>query len=95
MQQYDWNVEKNKILKESKGISFEEILNAIDNGEIIDIFSHPNQKRYPNQEIHAINIDDYIFLVPFVTRDEAIFLKTRIPSRKATKNILKAVKNEK
>jgi len=95
MRQYDWNIEKNKILKEQRGISFEEILDAIYDGKAIDILPHPNQEKYPNQEIYVVNLEDYIFLVPFVTDGETVFLKTIIPSRKATKKYIKERKNEK
>jgi uncharacterized DUF497 family protein len=95
MKQYDWNTEKNEKLKETRGISFEEILDAINKENSIDILPHPNQDKYPNQEIYAVNIEDYIYLVPFVTSKDIIFLKTIIPSRKATKKYLKDRKNEK
>ena len=54
-------------------------------GDIPDTVDHPNQKRYPNQQIYIVTIEDYVYLVPFVETDEEVFLKTIIPSRKATK----------
>jgi hypothetical protein len=41
--------------------------------------------RYPGQQIHVIAIEDYVYLVPFIESEEEVFLKTIIPSRKATK----------
>ncbi len=76
---------KNDLLKEVRGISFEEIVFHIRLGNEVDIFDHPNQKGYPGQKISVVIIEDYAYLVPFVETDEEIFLKTIIPSRKATK----------
>lgn len=53
--------------------------------DIIETFDDPNQKRYPGQQIHAIGVEGYVYLVPFVESEEEVFLKTIIPSRKATK----------
>ena len=80
-----WNLQKNEVLKSERGVSFEDIVFHIHAGDIIDTFDHPNQKKYPGQKIHAIAVEDYVYLVPFVESDEEVFLKTIIPSRKATK----------
>jgi hypothetical protein len=47
-------------------------------------FWYKNQKRYPNQKILVVEIDNYAYLVPFIEDDKGKFLKTIIPSRKAT-----------
>ena len=88
MKYIDWNEEKNQFLKRERDISFEEVLLAIENSQILDIVKHPNQKRYQNQKIFIININNYVYLVPFVEDEEKIFLKTIIPSRKATKKYI-------
>lgn len=49
---------------------------------------HPNRDRYPNQQILVVKIDDYAYLVPFVESKQGRFLKTIIPSRKATRQYL-------
>ena len=85
MKTYAWDSVKNDLLKELRGVSFEEIVFHIQLGNEVDIFDHPNQKRYPGQKISVVIIEDYAYLVPFVETDEEIFLKTIIPSRKATK----------
>jgi len=61
---------------------------AINEGNILDILIHKEQKRYPGQKIFVVQIDKYAYLVPFVEDDEKIFLKTIFPSRKATKNYI-------
>jgi len=80
-----WSEEKNEKLKRERDISFEDVVSAMANGAILDTFDHPNQDRYPEQKIHVVEIDGYAYLVPFVESAERIFLKTIIPSRKATK----------
>lgn len=77
--------EKNALLKQSRGIGFEEIIAAIDAGKVLDVYDHPDQENYPGQKIYVVEALDYIYLVPFVRNDEGIFLKTIIPSRKAKK----------
>jgi hypothetical protein len=89
MKIFEWNAAKNKKLKQERDISFEEVVFYIEKGSVIDIVDHPNGKRYPGQKVFIIDIDDYIYLVPFVENDEVVFLKTIIPSRKATREYLK------
>jgi uncharacterized DUF497 family protein len=85
MKLISWNPEKNALLKAQRGVSFEDVVFHIMAGDILDTFDHPNQERYPGQKIHVIDIEDYIYLVPFVESDAEVFLKTIIPSRKANK----------
>ena len=83
---FDWSKEKNQQLTEQRGISFESVVSAIEQGGLMDVLDHPNQDRYPGQLIYLVEIDEYICLVPFVTQtDGTRFLKTIIPSRKATR----------
>jgi len=80
-----WSPEKNEILRDQRGVSFEDVVFHIQAGDILETYDHPNQSRYPGQQIHEIEIESYIFLVPFVESNDEVFLKTIIPSRKATK----------
>ncbi|MCY4428205.1 MAG: toxin [Halieaceae bacterium] len=89
MDGFDWDDEKNKPLERTRGLGFEEIIFHIQNGDILDIIEHPNVSRYPNQRIIVLNMDGYAYLVPFVEQEGTWFLKTIIPSRKATKEYLK------
>jgi len=82
---YDWNPDKNRTLQAERGISFEEIQYAIENGDLITVKDHYNLKKYPNQRIYYINIRNYVYMVPFVEDEKKIFLKTIIPSHKANK----------
>lgn len=83
---FDWSTEKNQQLTEQRGVSFEGVVSAIEQGGLLDVLEHPNQDRYPGQSIYVVEIDEYVHLVPFVTQaDGTRFLKTIIPSRKATR----------
>jgi uncharacterized DUF497 family protein len=89
MEKYVWNNEKNRELLASRGISFEHVLSCMQNDKLLlDVISHPNEQRYRGQMIFIVNINNYVYLVPFVEDDEKIFLKTIIPSRKHTKKYL-------
>lgn len=85
---YDFNSEKSIKLKEERGISFEDIIALIEEDSILDIIEHTNHTKYPNQKMYVIDIEGYIYLVPFVRTGNRIFLKTIFPSRKATKDYL-------
>ncbi len=88
MKIYSWNNQKNELLKAERGISFEEIVLNIQLGNELDVYEHPNQERYLGQKISAVLVDNYVYLAPFVESEEEIFLKTIIPSRKATKHYI-------
>ena len=89
MKYFSWNNEKNQLLKSERNISFEDVVFHIEKQDVLDIVQHPNQERYRGQKIFIINIDNYAYLVPFVESEREIFLKTIIPSRKATKQYLR------
>ena len=89
MKYFSWNEEKNELLKEERQISFEDVVFYIEMGFLLDVLEHPNQEKYKGQKIFVVQIEDYAYLVPFVEDEPEIFLKTIIPSRKATKKYLK------
>jgi len=80
MDYYKWDFLKNEKLKAERGISFEQIVMHIERGDVLDLFDHTNQKKYPNQQIIVIEINEYAYLVPFVESSKGKFLKTIIPS---------------
>jgi len=89
-----WNPEKNLELKRERDVSFEEILSAIEQGGLLLTVEHPNQKRYPNQRIWVVSLHGYAHMVPFVETDDEVFLKTIMPSRKATKQYFNEASDE-
>ena len=88
MRHFAWNSEKNAQLVKNRGISFERVIYHIERNEILDIIRHPNSSKYPNQRMFILEISNYAYLVPFVETDSEVFLKTIIPSRKATRKYL-------
>lgn len=82
---YEWDPAKNEWLKDNRNISFERVVFHLSQGDIWKITNHPDQKKYPGQKIYFLNIENYIYLVPHIVEKDYIFLKTIIPSRKATK----------
>ena len=88
MKVFRWNVEKNGILARERGVTFEEIVERIESGcRVIDV-EHPNKEKYPNQRILIVDLDGYAHMVPYVENEQEYFLKTIIPSRKATRKYL-------
>jgi len=84
-----WDNEKNEWLKEHRGVCFEQVVVILAKGEVLEIVENPNQKKYPDQKIALVTINDYVYLVPYVEDDQGIFMKTIIPSRKATEKYLR------
>ena len=82
---YEWNPQKNERLKAERGISFETIIFHLSQGDVWQIADHPDQENYPGQRIYFVIVEGYIHLVPHVSEEDHVFLKTIIPSRKATK----------
>ena len=88
MKRFSWNAEKNETLRAERGISFEEVVFHIERGDLLEILEHPNRERFAHQKIFVVRIGDYAYLGPFMEDDESVFLKTIIPSRKATRKYL-------
>lgn len=82
---YQWNEEKNTLLKAERGIGFEDIVTAIMEDSIVDIIEHPNKEKYPGQMIYIVEVLEYIYMIPYVREGNEIFFKTIIPSRKMKK----------
>ena len=85
---FRWDPQKNARLMRERGLSFEQITLAVEGGDVLQVIAHPNPARYPNQKIMVVAMDGYAFLVPFVQEEGGYFLKTIIPSRKATRDFL-------
>ncbi|MDQ6970303.1 MAG: hypothetical protein Q9M16_07330 [Mariprofundus sp.] len=90
MKHFIWNSDKDKLLIKERGISFERVIYHIERDGLLDIVRHPNALKYPNQKMFIVRIENYAYLIPFVESDTEIFLKTIIPSRKATKSYMEA-----
>jgi len=92
MKVFRWDNEKNELLKNNRGICFEQVVILMEREDILETVEHPNQNKYPGQKIATVMIDDYAYLVPYVQKSDEIFLKTIIPSRKATNKFMRSKK---
>lgn len=88
MKPFRWNSEKNESLKVARGISFENVVISVESGGLLDIVDHPSPDKYPRQKVMIVAIENYAYLVPYLDEDDYYFLKTVIPSRKATRDLL-------
>jgi len=86
---YDWNPEKNEWLKKERRISFEQIVFHLSRGDVWKTSDHPDKTKYPGRRVYFVNVEGYIYLVPHVIVGDYVFLKTIIPSRKATRDFNK------
>lgn len=89
--EYQYRAEKNIKLKEERGISFDEIIYYIENGHLLGTIKHPNEDKYAGQNFYVVDVDGYVYLVPFVRKSNTVFLKTIFPSRKPTKQYLEEI----
>ena len=80
-----WDHKKNSWLKSNRAVCFEDILWYLQNDMVLDVLPNPNQERYPNQNMLILNIDNYIYVVPYEESETEIYLKTVFPSRKYTR----------
>jgi len=87
-----WDEDKNKILKQQRNISFEQIVLSIENKQVVDVIENPNKVKYKGQIYIMVNCDEYIYVVPAYISDsgEECYLKTIYPSRKYTKIYLRS-----
>ncbi len=96
MDSFEWDKEKDLLLQLERGVSFQQIVDLLNEGKkLLDIIEHPNQKKYKQQKIFVVDIDGYIYLVPFVQAGKKVVLKTIYPSRKLTRKYLKGGDDEK
>jgi uncharacterized DUF497 family protein len=79
---FEFSAEKNNLLLQERGVTFERVIDVIFEQGILADFHHPHQERYPNQRIFVVELEGYTYCVPYVTDGEKIFLKTIFPSRK-------------
>jgi uncharacterized DUF497 family protein len=87
---FNWSDQKNRQLKRTRGVSFEEMVLCIHEGKLVTVLEHPNKTNYPNQRLYLVEHKKYIYVVPFVENESAqeIVLKTVYPSRRYTKRYL-------
>ena len=89
MATFTWNEEKNEKLQRERGLSFEELVAALEAGGLLANIPHPNQHTYPHQRILIVNMNSYAYEIPCISEDKYIFLITAFPSRRATQRYLR------
>ena len=90
MKQILWDSDKNALLFKDRGVCFEDMLFAMEQGAVLDIIDHPNQTKYPGQRMMIVQLGRYAYLVPYIETEEYLILKTIMPRRKATKTFLRS-----
>ena len=85
MKLFTWDPEKNKMLKKKRGVSFEHVVFAIENEQLLDVLEHPNPEKYKGQRLYLVEIENYAYIVPYIDHGDERVLKTIFPSRKYTK----------
>ena len=91
---FAWSEQKNALLRRERGVSFEQVVAALGEGGLLDVLEHHAPDRYPGQRILVVDLGGYAHLVPFVEREDEVFLKTVIPSRKHTRRYLGALEDD-
>jgi uncharacterized DUF497 family protein len=86
---YIWKEEKNTLLKETRNVSFEQVVIAIEEKRIVDVIEHPNQEKYKGQIFILVDMSNYVYVVPAYIDGENCYLKTIYPSRKYTERYLR------
>ena len=84
MRAYD----KNMKLKDERWISFEDVIECISTGALLDVIEHENQEKYNNQKKFIIEFRGYIYFVPYIESGNCIIWKTIIPRRQLMKKYL-------
>jgi hypothetical protein len=85
-----WSEAKNRQLRamSERGVCFDDVVVAMDQGRLLDDIVHPAAGRFPRQRMFVVEIAGYAYAVPYVESDDEIFLKTLFPSRRLTRRYL-------
>ncbi len=78
-----YDPEKSKLLRKTRGLGFEEMIEYIESGKAMDVIPYPNQNKRPGQWLYEVDVEGYIYVVPFYPDGNIHHLKTLYPSRKA------------
>jgi len=82
---FGFNDEKNALLVKTRGVSFEMVIEILKSDASVKIVKSPNKPKHPNQDMFLVEINGYVYAVPFVRTHDGYYLKTIYASRKFTK----------
>ena len=82
MRRFTWKPEKNEWLKRERGLSFEDIEDAITSGGLKGVSANSS---HPEQIILAVMVGAYVVGVPATIQPTVIMLRTAYYSRKLNK----------
>ena len=80
--EFIYDEKKNQVLFETRGITFEQVIEIISEEGVLLDFQHPNSKDYPNQRLMVIAIDSYPHCIPYVMDENKFVLKTVFKDRR-------------
>jgi len=84
---YRFSAEKNALLKQERGVNFDDVIYCLENDGLLDTINHTSQK-YPHQKMFVVEMNEYVYTVPFVQNGNEFFLKTVYPNRRMVKQYL-------
>ena len=79
---FEFDPNKNEMLIAERGVSFDDVIEAVEKDDILADLKHPNEAKYPNQRIFVVNLNGYPYCVPYVIEEDTLFLKTVFPNRR-------------
>lgn len=82
--EFRYDALKDDLLKQQRGLGFEEVIDLITKGYGLAVRDHHNMRDYHHQKIIEIDVRGYVYCIPCVVSEDTVFLKTIFPSRKAT-----------
>ncbi len=82
MQRFAWNDDKNRWLQVHRGMSFEQLRDALLADGLLDILGPSDPARYPNQRRYVVFYEGYTWSVPAVVDGETVFFKTAYRDRR-------------
>lgn len=81
---FSWDPIWSQQLLKERGVSFEDVVFCVQKGGLRDLLRFRNPDRDPLQFVLVVEIDGYVYLVPYIETDDAFHLQTITPSKQAT-----------
>ena len=82
MQRFAWSDDKNRWLQVHRGMSFEQLRDALLADGLLDILGPSDPARYPNQRRYVVFCEGYTWSVPALVDRDTVFFKTAYRDRR-------------